>query len=59
MRGLALDFHPWRGLFRWPSEPDLFHFRITLGFVSILVCKFCVADRFASLANKIRDLEGK
>jgi len=59
MKGVALDFHSWRGLFRWPREADLFHFRITLGFVTIWVCKFCVSDRFARLAKRIRELEGK
>jgi len=48
---MILDWHKWRGLFRWPSEPDLFHGRVTVGFLTIWVCKFCVTDRLRSIAR--------
>jgi hypothetical protein len=59
VKGLSLDFHSWRGLFFWPAEPDLFDFRITLGFVTFWVCRRCVSDTFFKMAKRIRDLEGK
>lgn len=51
MKGLALDVHSWRGVWRWRAEPDLFHFRVTLGFVTLWLCKFCVGDRLNALAR--------
>ena len=59
MKGLALSFHSWRGLFSWPKEADLFHFRITLGFVTIWVCRFCATDMLTTLGLKKGDGEGK
>jgi hypothetical protein len=49
--GLSLDWHGWRGMFLWPREADLFHFRITLGFVTVWVCKFCVHEMLHGLAK--------
>jgi len=48
---MILDLHKWRGLFRWPSEPDLFYGRVTLGFVTVWVCRFCVTDRLNAMAR--------
>lgn len=57
MKGLSIDFHGWRGVFLWPRQPDLFNFRLTLGFVTLWVCRFCVSERFAILAKKIQRTE--
>lgn len=51
--GLSFDWHGWRGFFLWPrAADDLFHFRITLGLVTIWICKFCVHERLIQLARK-------
>lgn len=53
MKGIALDFHGWRGVFLWKREADLFHFRITFFFVTLWVCKFCVHERINKMAKAI------
>jgi len=53
MKGIALDFHGWRGFHGWGSEPDLFHFRVTLGWLTVWACRFCVTDRLHRLARQI------
>lgn len=52
-KGVTRDFHSWRGFFFWPHEPDLFHFRITAGFVTLWVCKFCVHERFNAVTRLV------
>lgn len=60
MGGIILDLHGWRGFHGYHYDPDLFHFRFTFGFVTIYICKFCVADRLRWLARQVtrpRDVE--
>ena len=53
MGGIALSWHRWRGIHRYNHEPDLYHWRMTLGFITFWLCKFCVQDRLLWLAKQV------
>lgn len=54
--GLILDFHGWRG-FAW--ERDLFHWRLTVGVLTLMLCRFCVTDRLALIAKTLGEVKDK
>jgi hypothetical protein len=54
--GIIFDFHGWRG-FSW--DRDLFHWRVTAGFMTTMLCKFCVIDRMAMLGASLKEIKAK
>jgi hypothetical protein len=54
--GLIFDLHGWRG-FSW--ERDLFHWRLTMGPLTLMLCRFCVTDRLAIIAKSLDDVKSK
>ena len=50
--GIIVDTHGWRGIHGYTDNPDLFHLRITCGFFTIFLCRFCVVDRLRWLARQ-------
>lgn len=50
--GFICDVHRWRGI---SFERDLIHFKITLGLLTVMVCKYCVIDRLAEISRGLEE----
>lgn len=55
MTGLYLRFHVWRGVSLVNLEPDLFHYVVRLGFVTIYVCKRCLLDAYRKMRSAVQN----
>ena len=50
------EIHLWRGFL---VERDLFYWRLTAGFTTILLCKFCISDRLKIIAETLAEAKAK
>jgi hypothetical protein len=56
---IYLRFHAWRAFRLRPDEPELFHFVVSLGFVSLFICRTCLIDARRKLRSAIEEAVSK
>ena len=59
MTALYICFHCWHGFARYNLEPELFHWVVKAGFVTVYIEKKSLLDAYRKLRATIVDAVGK
>ena len=59
MTAITFRFHRWCGFSRANLEPDLFHWVIKAGFVTVYIEKKSLLDAYRQLRRTIEEVVGK
>ncbi|MCC2649909.1 MAG: hypothetical protein K0R61_21 [Microvirga sp.] len=59
MTAITFRFHRWQGFARSNLEPDLFHFVVKAGFVTVYIEKKSLLEAYRKLRTTIEEVVGR